>query len=323
MSPSIVMLGERTAERWGCLAFAVTATVLSLLITGTQAWSKGGPAGWQWLWTAFGVFTVLVVHGLLAVSLPRHWIQKSVVLLTWLTCSCFVVSGHIGFFLSFQEAAGTQRAEAIKPDGAVPTPLRALSQIRNDQAGVTRALFKLEVTDCGEDCARHRIQVAHLKGRAKVLEAEEDEYLRWQAAQDRYHARRDRAEQDPVMTRLADSLGVPGDRISLMMGLLFTMVLEGVGCVCWIMFLQRRDSRPAVENLQVVTKDVTSSVVEVTSEISTCPKKGAPLDLEGLTARTKLEIDAGRIRPTVEEIRLFLKCSQTKARAVRAAIVAV
>jgi hypothetical protein len=234
-----------------------------------------------------------------------------------------VASGHIGFFLSFQEAAGTQRAAAIKPDGAVPTPLRALSQIRKERAGVTSALFKLEAIDCGEDCTRHRIQVAHLKGRAKVLEAEEDECLRWQAAQDRYHARRDRAEQDPVMTRLADSLGVTGDRISWMMGLMFTMVLEGVGCVCWIMFLHRRDSKATVESSQKVTEDMTPSMTEVTSGASTDPKKGSLVDLVALTSRVRVEIDAGRIRPTVRGIRTFLSCSQLTARAVREAIVEV
>ena len=183
-----------------CLAFALAATLLSLAIIAMQAWDKAGPTSWRWLWAAFGVFTVLVVHGLFAVCQPTGWRLKFVMHLSWWPCVCFVAAGHVGFFLSLHKEAGTQRAEAITMDSAVSNPSRTLTQLRKEQERVQNTLVRAESITCADDCAAHRLKIAQLRNRAKVLDTEEEEHLRWQNAKDRLEMRRDAALKDPVMS---------------------------------------------------------------------------------------------------------------------------
>lgn len=298
---------ESGMKKWGCLAFALTATVLSLLITGMQGWNKGGPPSWQLLWVVFGIFTVLAAHALPAVCHPKHLGMKIIMVLTWLVCVCFVASGHIGFFLSLQQVAGNQRVEAIQPEITAPSPKRTLLQIRKDQAWVQKSLNTLEITGCDDDCTQHRYRVTQLQSRARVLEAEEAEFNRWQAIQDRLQARRDDAQKDPVMARLADWVGVTDEHIGLVMGLLFTMTLEGIGCLCWLVFANQRDSK--------VTLKVTNPV-----PVSPTTANGETRRLSDLVAKVKAEIDAGRLKLGVAPIRTFLGCGQETARKVRQVI---
>ncbi len=309
----------------GCLAFAVTATALSLIIIGVQAWDKGASTSWGWVWTAFGMFTVLVVHGLFAVCQPTGWGMRLAMHLTWWICVCFVASGHVGFFLSLHQQAGAQRADAIKPVASITQPARTLLQVRKDQESVRNALVSAESIACSDDCGALRLRIARLKNRTKVLEAEENEYLRWQDAKDRLDARRDNALEDPVMARLADWLGVTMERISLMMGLLFTMILEGIGALCWMQVVRQRDSRVAL----TVTSQVTGPV---TQPVTSGPTLNTSADTHGATSQTvayldtqitkvKAAVDANEIRPTVDAIRRFLRCGQARARSVRAAVI--
>lgn len=333
MSASLKRGDDAWTTTIGCLAFALTATVLSLVIIAMQAWDKGGPTSWRWLWMAFGMFTVLVVHGLFAVCQPTGWRLKLIMHLTWWICVCFVATGHVGFFLSLHEQAGTQRAEAIKPVSAIAEPARRLLQVRKEQESVRNALVSAEAIVCTDECGALRLKISRLKNRAKVLDAEEIEYLRWQDAKDRLDARRDNALEDPVMARLANWLGVTMELISLLMGLLFTMILEGIGTLCWIQVVRQRDSRVALgvtsRAKSPVTKRVTTSV---TQRVTACPDDHRPVgtrrskmlmedDPDARIAQVRAAVAANQIKPTVREIRDFLHCKNDVASAIRAVVV--
>lgn len=316
----------------GCLAFAVTATALSLIIIGVQAWDKGGSTSWGWVWTAFGMFTVLVVHGLFAVYRSSGWGTWLAMHFTWWICVCFVASGHVGFFLSLHQQAGAQRAEVIKPVATMTQPARSLLQIRKDQESVRNALLSAESIACTDDCDIRRQKIARLKNRAKVLDAEEIEYLRWQDAKDRLDARRDDAFADPVMARLANWLGVTMERISLLMGLLFTMILEGIGTLCWMQVARQRDSRVAVAVTRRAKSPVTKRVTaRVTQPVTANPDEHEPVgtrrsrklredDVDARITQVRAAVAGNEIRPTVRAIRDFLHCRNDVARTVRLAV---
>ncbi len=316
----------------GCLAFAVTATALSLIIIGVQAWDKGASTSWGWVWTAFGMFTVLVVHGLFAVYRSSGWGTWLAMHLTWWICVCFVAASHVGFFLSLHEQAGTQRAEAIKPVSAIAEPARSLSQVRKEQESVRNALVGAETIVCIDDCGALRLKISRLKNRAKVLDAEEIEYLRWQDAKDRLDARRDNALEDPVMARLANWLGVTMERISLLMGLLFTMILESIGTLCWIQVARQRDSRVALGVTSRAKSPVTKRVAtSVTQRVTARPDEHGPVgtrrsrklredDVDVRITQVRAAVAANEIRPTVRAIRDFLHCRNDVARTVRLAV---
>lgn len=306
---------------FGCFAFAFLATALSLSIIIAQSWSKGGPQGWRWLWVAFGIFSVLVVHALPAVFHGKHWAAWLGMSLIWVICTCFVVTGHVGFFLSLQMVAGDQRAENIKLESTEHEPKRTLLQISTDLAGVRNALAAIESMDCTENCVDYRIKVARLKNRERVLESEEAQFKRWQVANDRLQARSDAAREDPVTARLASWLHVTSERVTLVMGLLLAMVLEGVGCLCWFVYANRRDSKNALAVTDSVAPGVRPGVTAISSGVGRKPNKKANRDLETLIAEAKAGIEAGRLKPTVEGVRKFLHCGQAKAREVRATLV--
>lgn len=315
---------DALATTMGCLAFALTATVMSLVIIAMQAWDKGGPTSWRWLWTSFGMFTVLVVHGLFAVCRPTGWRLKLIMHLTWWICVCFVATGHVGFFLSLHKEAGTQRAEAIKMDSTLTNPNRPLTQVRKEQERVQNTLVRAESISCADDCAVHRLKITQLRNRAKVLDAEENEYLRWQNANDRLDIRRDAAREDPVMTILADWFGVTAERFSMIMGLLFTMILEGVGALCWIEVARRRDSTAGLAVTNPVTnadtRPDTSALKSTESAALQTSRTKKENDLDQKITKVREAIAASQIRPTVNEIMRFLRCGRAKACKVRTAV---
>jgi len=106
-------------------------------------------------------------------------------------------------------------------------------------------------------------------------------------------------------------------RVDLLSSLAFAAVLEGVACLLWTVTLQMR---PAVTDVPPVTTPVTGSHAPGSDPVMPLPTGEFP---DPDTTQLAVDIAAGRLRPTVADIRRWLGCSQARAIALRRQLAAL
>ena len=293
--------------------FAILIGSLSLLISASAGWHRGGNDDEKLLLAGVSVAAVLAVHLLLAISRYASTMVRVVGFVIWLVCATFTMYGLGSYFLGAQEEAREHQAAAIASStpSSLPTPKRSLSVILAEQVKLRAALAGATVAVCTENCAALTTRKVILNARLQPLEAEAEEFRRWQTAQDQLDARRSALRTDPVALRLAGMLGATSGAVSLAAALLFSVILEGLGCLCWYLVLTPRDLS--------VTHPVTPMVmVEVTPDAKGHAHNDQPQSAqEQMLARVRVEIDAGRLNCTVKAIRNHLNCGQKTASAIR------
>lgn len=343
-----------STRRWtAALAVAATATALSLSVL--AAWQRGGTLPERIVWVATGVVLVVSAHLLPALvrDTPLHVRIMGGVL--WAACLATACYGHAVFFVFAQLHAGEQRAAtvAVVP---VATSARSLTVVMADRAAVVRQLAWIDTQRCSRDCTARAARHATLAARLEALDAETGDVRRQQAADDRVVAQRDALLADPVTSRLAALLGTTTARVDLFSGLAFAAVLEGVACLLWWLALSP-PSRPAplpgvvaavatvasvtdttdravaaVAENHVGVKASREAVAESRAEVTedhdaVTHSRGDPLP-DAVVPRDDVsrladDIAAGRVRPTVADIRRHLGCSQSRAIALRRQLAAL
>ncbi|WP_342766978.1 hypothetical protein [Trinickia dinghuensis] len=229
----------------------------------------------------------------------------------------------------------------------------------NERAIVTAELTAAEVRRCIRDCPGLRVRRTRLAAKLDALNAEADDVRRIDAQHDRVAAQRDALLADPVTSRLATLLAVSPARVDLLSSLMFAAVLEGVACLLWSVSLRpsalpaavaavtvpapppippagevatvtRRAATPVTAGHEAAIAN-RSNVTDRRGEIdgSHAPRNAPVTPLPELSPTdddvTELmrDIAAGRVRPTVADIRRHLACSQAKASALRRQVVAL
>jgi hypothetical protein len=221
--------------------------------------------------------------------------------------------GHAVFFLLAQKHAGEVRAAAVP---AVVTTGRNPAVIAADRALVVSRLTRVTERRCAEPCPSLRIERATLSARLDAIDAEATEAKRQEAAQDRADAARAVAVTDPVTGTLT-TFGIQSGRVDLIAGLAFAAALEAVACFCWLLALRPAESRKpntaaAVTPVTVASHAMTEALIEPAS-----PVESAVIEAADDVTRVTAAIAAGRLRATVNDIRKYLGCSQSRAAAVR------
>lgn len=340
------------------LGQALFVTALALYVAVEAGHRLGGSHDGQRLLAGGAIVAVLNAHLLMAISR-----RASVGLRLWAIGILIVSAGiavyvHASVFLSVQSQAGELRmadvdSSDVSAAGHTRAPRRVASMIMMELAGVKAEQVRLQSKRCADDCSRIDARDAFLTARIAALDAEVDEARRWQRDQDRLEFRKAAAKDDPVTVRVADLLGVNSGATALVVGLLFAVMLEGTGSLCWFMVLQRRDSMaaasartevtspvPAVPSVTVTAESVTarSPIVmpPVTPDDPASAEAGEDHGEQSTTSgcdagskwgkvlllaeRVRPEIEAGRVRPTVTEIREHLACARSTAAEVRRAL---
>ncbi|OMT35714.1 hypothetical protein [Burkholderia pseudomallei] len=325
-----------SVRRWtATLAAAATATALSLSVL--AGWQRGGTLPERIVWVATGVVLVVSAHLLPALvhDTPPHVRVMGSVL--WAACLATACYGHAVFFVLAQQHAGEQRATtvAVTP---VTTPARNLTAVMADRAAMVRQLAWIDAQHCSRDCTSRGARHATLAARLEALDAEADDIRRSQAADDRVVAQRDALLADPVTSRLAALLETTAPRVDLLSGLSFAAVLEGVACLLWWLALSP-PSRPAplpgvvaavapVAGVTASREAAAESREEVTAgHEAVTHSRDDPLPDAVVSgddvSRLAHDIAAGRVRPTVADIRRHLGCSQSRAIALRRQLAAL
>ena len=338
-----------TTQRWAfSLAVATTGTAVTLSVL--SGWQRGGTLPERLVWVAIGVVLVMTAHLLPALARSSNLRVQFVAAALWLGCMGASVYGHTTFFLFAQVHAGERRAASVASP-SMPSG-RSLTAIMTERAVVVTQVAAAGVRRCTRDCPSLHARRASLAARLDALNAEASDIRRREALDDRVTAQRDALLADPVTSRLAVLLGTTASRVDLLSGLMFAAVLEGVACLLWVLTLESSQLRiptPVVRKAAPAAVTPTTSVTAVTrSEVTvdeeshadetvtferasdrhggTTPSRAprddplTPLsDSHASDDMTRLirDITAGRVRPTVSDIRRHLGCSQAKATALR------
>ncbi|WP_260854714.1 hypothetical protein [Paraburkholderia sp. BCC1884] len=292
---------------------AVTATVTAACLSIVAGWQRGGWATERALWIAVGVVLVVAAHLLPALCRSHGWRLRILGVALWIGCMAATCYGHAVFFVMAQKHAGEIRAAAVP---VVEATGRNLAEIANDRAGVVARLARVTERQCRDRCATVRIERVSLTARLDALSVEAAEAQRAEAAQDQAATARAAAMADPVTGALT-AFGLPAAHADLAAGLAFAAVLEGVACFAWLLALSpavvtETASTPVQQgsNAQSVTP-----VTEASNAVA-APENGDTESQDDVT-RVLAAIAADVLRPTVNEIRKFLGCSQTRAASVR------
>ncbi|WP_423383544.1 twin-arginine translocation pathway signal protein [Burkholderia sp. LMG 32019] len=244
---------------------------------------------------------------------------------------------------------------SIEAADAVPAAGRSLAEIARDQARVTQQLAVARNSRCATRCELLAVRRESLSAQLAAFDVESAEARRREQAVDRMRvanerqqAREDLARIDPVTARAADWLGVSRETVDLAVALVYGSVLECVACLCWLLALPparcdagdrpqpsiMSDSSVAAASHGSVTAslclgqeqhvpDAASNAAVTPSHAVDAPASHPSRDwFAGRVTNSDLlilthAIANGQVRPTVKEIRTFLKCSQDKAMRLR------
>ncbi|SCV02114.1 conserved membrane hypothetical protein [Cupriavidus necator] len=313
------------------LLLAVGTTVAAICLSALAGWQRGGALLERLVWMTIGIVLVLSTHLLPSLVRDSPPLMRWVAAALWVTCLAAACYGHATFFLIAQRHAGEIRAAAVAP-GAAPVPAgRSLTVVMTDRASVTRQLALAASLRCARDCAGLEARRATLAARLEALNAEADEVRRRQTADDRATALRDALRDalttDPVSARLAAFFGTTAARIDLLSSLAFAAILEGVACLLWTVALRPRPPTPRLASVAPSHTPTPVSHAVVTDSHSPASQPGSPLpgveSSDADVTRLMQDVAAGRVRPTVANIRRHFGCSQARATALRRQLAAV
>lgn len=314
------------ADNFACLALALLATLTSVGIAVLSGWQRGGVLAEKIVCIALGVVAVFGVHVLPALARGKALAVRSGAMAMSVASLAVVLYAQADFFLFAQQHAGTRRATAVPPavllPGTAVGATRSLTAIARDQETVRDDLAKIDARRCNTGCAwlhmRHDVLAAKLDSLAtEAREARRQEAERDRRAMmaDRVDRLRDSLRDDPVTARLSVVTGVDGAKLNLLLALFCAGVLDGLGSLCWYLTVARSRADAAAVIDPVVAADGESRrelapVVEVPTR---APDRRATDDADERLAQIVRVVAAGELRPTVDGIRQYFRCSQRDA----------
>ncbi|OHU98948.1 hypothetical protein BLA34_18365 [Ralstonia solanacearum] len=332
-----------------CWVLSIAATGTAICLSVLAGWQRGGTMAERLVWIAIGVVLVACAHLLPALVREASAWVRCVAAVLWLACIAAACLGHATFFVLAQRHAGESRVLAAP----VPEPAaasRSLTAVMAERASVTGLLASANAQRCSGNCTTLDARRVTLTAKLAALDAEAQDVRRQMAERDRATTQRDARLTDPVTARLAAILGTTVVRVELLTALAFAAVLEGTACLLWAVVLSPRQPPKvpvALSHAPVVASAdprlaAVTSLTDVTAPPVTAVTPGAietagshaphdapvapvPTDVPRDPDVTQLAqaISTGQLRPTVDGIRRFLGCSQSRAIALRRQLAAL
>jgi hypothetical protein len=290
----------------GCVTLAVFATGISLCLSVLTGFQLVDTLLAKIIMAAFGLLAVLGAHLMLAISASSSPGRRVVGLTLWLFCMAYVAFSHVNFFLSSQQETGMMREKSIVFSPIAKKPQKELIEVLNDKVKVQTELAQIQLR-CRETCLRLAPAKANLEGRLAVLDAQEFAARSWQKTVTQQQKRQDIAQNNPVLGRLAEWSNVTITNLELLLGMIFSLVLEGVACFCWYLVLGHRDP--------YLTHSVTAPVVvtEGVPDASHIGQMTSAQQYDDQIDELVQLVRSGHIRLTVASIRQYFRCAQGKA----------
>lgn len=270
---------------------AATARVFAILVTGT-ALIMAGMAGWyrgssildRSLLISIAIVISAASHLILSISKSR---------LGWVLWSCCVIGAlysHLVFFSYTSLRAGDERAEhsvqASKVEQQIESAENALALIA--ARPLTKVAAELAVTKGWRKRSALQTELSEAR-RAAALQ---DEIVRLHGTA---RVMEVTSATDPVTAGLARVTGITERSIDFFSALCFSVLLEFLGAFLWYQRFRGPQEKHQLDGKPETENEAINSL--------------------------RNAIAAGKIKPTVKTIRIFLRCSQAKAMQVRREIV--
>ncbi|BBB66550.1 hypothetical protein UNDYM_2297 [Undibacterium sp. YM2] len=294
-----------------CKLLALLATSISLSLLAVAGWQLGESPVGKVILMGFGVLSVLGAHLLLSLCQKASINVRVVAIVLWLFCMTYVAFNHASFFLLSQQQAGIRRVALVDQSLSKAEPVRNLTAIVSDQSKIKTELAIKSQIRCGNGCVTLRAKLTSLQATLDVLEAEADDVRRWHRQQDRQIELQDRVRDDPVMMQLAKWFGVTAMQMGLVKSFLFSVILEGLACLCWYMGLQSRDLTVPLPVTPPVTQLVTA-VLDL-EEVGKADDTESRPELNNQVEELVKAVRAGLLPLTVSAVRKHCRCAQKKA----------
>ncbi|WP_321944323.1 hypothetical protein [Burkholderia cenocepacia] len=214
---------------------AVTATATAIGLSAVAGMQRGGWESERALLIAMGVVLVVAAHLIPALTRGKSAPARLIGFAIWaaaMTATCY---GHATFFVFAASHAGDERASHVT--AAPVTASRDPVTIARDRAAVAGKLAQAQADRCRRACPELQARRARLAGEIEALDVEREIAARDSAARDRVTYKRDSLARDPMTAALGLS--------SVVIGMLFAAVLEGVACLCWSIALAPVDATAA------------------------------------------------------------------------------
>lgn len=314
------------ADKLACLALALLATLTSIGIAVLSGWQRGSGRAEKIVCIALGVVAVFGVHLLPALARGKAFAVRSWAMALCIASLAVVLYGQAEFFLFAQQHAGTRRATAVPPavllPGTAVEATRNLIAIAQDQETVRDDLARIDARRCDTGCAwlhmRHDVLAAKLDSlatEAREARRQEDEHDRRAMMADRVDRLRDSLRDDPVTARLSVVTGVDEAKLDLLLALFCAGVLDGLGSLCWYLMAARSRADAVADFDSVVMTDDASrrELARVIEEPTRARDRHATDDADERLAQLVRVVAAGELRPTVDGIRQYFRCSQKDA----------
>ncbi len=235
-------------------AIAVTATATAIGLSAVAGIQRGGWESERALLIAMGVVLVVAAHLIPALTRGKSAPARAVGLAIWAAAMAATCYGHATFFVFAASHAGDERASHIT--AAPVTASRDPVTIAHDRATVSGKLAQAQAERCRSACPELQARRARLAGEIEALDVEREMAGRDSAARDRVTDKRDSMAHDPMTAALGLS--------SVVIGMMFAAVLEGVACLCW--------------TIALAPVDVTAAVTPVTKRTATSNDAKPPPD---------------------------------------------
>lgn len=314
------------ANELACLALALFAMLTSIGIAVLSGWQRGSGFAEKIVCIALGVGAVFGVHLLPALARGKALVMRGFATVLCIASVVVVLYGQAEFFLFDQQHAGTDRAAAITPAGLLPetaaAATRNLTAIAQEQETVRDALARIDAQRCDTRCAglhmRHDLLAAKLDSlatEAREARRQEDEHDRQAMMVDRATKMRDSLRDDPVTARLSVVTGVDEAKLDLLLALFCAGVLDGLGSLCWYLAAARSRGDAVADIDPVVMIDDASrrEHVPMVAALTRAPDRHGTDDTDERLAQLVRAVAAGELRPTVDGIRQYFRCSQKDA----------
>ncbi|KWA10683.1 hypothetical protein [Burkholderia territorii] len=300
---------------------AATATATAIGLSAVAGMQRGGWESERALLIAMGVVLVVAAHLIPALTRGKSAPARLIGFAIWAAAMAATCYGHATFFVFAASHAGDERASHVT--AAPVTASRDPVTIARDRAAVAGKLAQAQAERCRRACPELQARRARLTGEIEALDVEREMAGRDSAARDRVTDKRDSMARDPMTAALGLS--------SVVIGMLFAAVLEGVACLCWTLALapvEPTTAEPATNpeterRIEPVTQPAPTTAgaqcTEVTAqpaEKTTATKPAPPSAPDAALERARTAVEANQLRATVIEIRRFLGCSQSRAAAI-------
>lgn len=275
-------------------SIALFVTLTAAAMASVAAWDRGGTGIDKGLLVAMSVVIVLAVHLIPALS------RRPVAWAVWAGCLLCAIYGHLTFLthatLRAGEARAQQSALTVGTERQIQSRREALAEIQ------ARPVATVAAQLAQESDRRVRAALRAEIAEGKRAEAIRDDLARLEAVSTGAQVS---GSSDPVTANLSTVTGWSESGVSVAIGLAFSFLMEVFGAFMWVKALRtpapetkHEEIEPVTVAQEAVTTSATDQITQVIEAIRT-----------------------GKCKPKVEDIRLFLACSQGRAMAIRREIV--